>query len=1511
MNTYLLWGKMLENTAVSGRFYHSTVIPDEKRGFAVRRLSTFTFILAFLLVLFLPTLAFTSGVITFKYDDFSDNSLIKTNGDAVIASSPSGDPAIRLTEAQGDQQGSAYYENYVSLVNERSFSTYFTFRMDPKGTTGADGIVFILNNTTNALGESGGGMGYSGIDNSVGVEFDTYDNDPENGDDNLGVNHIAININGDVESPVASATQAENAGYNLKNGMLYHVWIDYDGASDRIEVRMNENSEVRPANPVIAHDGLNLSSILYQDEIYVGFSAATGGAYEEHLIESWYFNNDYTPLDVENEIYDTAPTGVSVTAGEISQTETEMTAEVTDSSGSAVSGIDVSFSSTLGTLSSSVAKTDASGRAVVTLTNDDMRGPYVKAVATGGAYDDMTLPPAAPTLQASTMISITLEEIPGAEYRMDGGIWQADREFSGLAPGTSYDFQARMQATESTPASAPGDTSSLATESDTESPVVSVEAIDSTGGTLVDGGWTKYTPVDVSITATDDYLDVTEYRVNGETWTQYDEPFDIFFEGEHLIEAKATDLYGNVGEDRLGFGIDITEPSIAGSGQPEDGETVDGWTSSELVFDYSATDDLSGVANFDYSLDGGDTWTSADSPFVVSEYCEVTLCAEDLAGNERCETITAQIDTEPPIVEIETKYSDGSPYDGAWTDEDIQVDIAATDEKSGLETVEYSTDGGVTWNLYEDSLLLSDPDVTSIAARATDRVENAATETEDIRIDKEDPVVDMDLALDGATYDGSWTGDPLTFSMTGEDVNLEGLEYRLGGGSWRTYQGEPVQITAEGNYTLTAKAFDTTGREATVSGDVRIDVTGPNIATTITSEDGEQYDGSWTTQDVKFTVTADDVLSGMQELEYSLDDETFVPVTGSFDVTESATVTLRATDVAGNQRSIDTPVRIDRQEPTISFNIFDEEGAAYDGRWAGGDLSVEILGDDADLSGVDEVEYSLDGGTTWHDYHAAVVVSDPGITEIGARITDGAGNVASDTTTVRIDRETPELSVDLRTPDDEEYHEESRTYGPITLRATVDDDVAADIQLSRDDGESWREYSGPVTLRSPGTHRLQIRAIDASGKSSDIENITVKISSRSGTHHFTVDTTIDGESQVGIASGSSEEVDGQQVTCVSIDGERLRERLITEVSGSTVTIAVGGASGIIRAGLDGGPARELQSRGVTLEISSEAASFVFAPGDLDMDSVSEKLGGEISPRDVEVEIELRELPEGRREELRELLDESGYRMTASPIAFELRFRSGDEEISVERFDSHVERRIDIDDPERAEIITGIYLDVSGGYHHVPTTIASADGGRRATLNSVASGLHVLVSQRSEFSDIRDHWAEGIVEEMGSRGVVFGTSEGIFEPDESVTRAEFAAIVGRAFGLIAGDGQEAFTDIPVGSWYAGAVEVARQYGLTEGYGDGTFRPHEIITREEAMVIAARAMELCEIESDEYAIVDEFADADTISPWALSAVEDCLSAEIVLGHGDLVDPGSAISRAETIAIIYRILEVAELI
>ena len=109
--------------------------------------------------------------------DFSTASGLHLNGNASIAGS-----ALRLTPALPGQAGSTFSTSAITLAANVSFNSFLTLRITDSGGisdgdgVGADGLVFVVQTNANNVGGAVGGIGYLGMSNSLGVEFDTYDN---------------------------------------------------------------------------------------------------------------------------------------------------------------------------------------------------------------------------------------------------------------------------------------------------------------------------------------------------------------------------------------------------------------------------------------------------------------------------------------------------------------------------------------------------------------------------------------------------------------------------------------------------------------------------------------------------------------------------------------------------------------------------------------------------------------------------------------------------------------------------------------------------------------------------------------------------------------------------------------------------------------------------------------------------------------------------------------------------------------------------------------------------------------------------------------------------------------------------------------------------------------------------------------------------------------------------------------------------------------------------------------
>lgn len=238
--------------------------------------------------------------ITAVYHDFSDLSHFTLNRDAFVHTPNQqgawayGQHVLRLTEDVRNQAGSAFLTERVSLADERSFSAHFSFRIDAAsspgyGWPGADGIAFSIQTAANNVGSIGGGLGYMGVKPSVTIEYDTHHNlgwDPSG-------NHVGLNVNGEILSLKTADLPA-----SLEYG---GTWYSWDGPGKQLEVRVSQSLQ-RPAQPILTHS-VDLTQVLDSDDVFVGFSSATGDEWAKHDILSFYFNRDFQPIEPDKITY--------------------------------------------------------------------------------------------------------------------------------------------------------------------------------------------------------------------------------------------------------------------------------------------------------------------------------------------------------------------------------------------------------------------------------------------------------------------------------------------------------------------------------------------------------------------------------------------------------------------------------------------------------------------------------------------------------------------------------------------------------------------------------------------------------------------------------------------------------------------------------------------------------------------------------------------------------------------------------------------------------------------------------------------------------------------------------------------------------------------------------------------------------------------------------------------------------------------------------------------------------
>ena len=229
---------------------------------------------------------------TLSFPNFSSTSGLTLKGSATTTTTSDG-VVIRLTTTKCCSAGSAFTTAAVPFVIPAdTFSTFFQFRItNPGGIDPADGIVFALRDSPQSLGGTGGSQGYVGIGNSVAVKLDTYQNEGE-----INNNHVSILTNGQVTEADAQTPYGVSNCHQPVNGHLWSVWIDFDGAS--IHVALADNSTTRPADLIDAP--LSIPLLLTAGNAWVGFTAGTGGGYENHDIVDWQYYNTFNPTPVGN-----------------------------------------------------------------------------------------------------------------------------------------------------------------------------------------------------------------------------------------------------------------------------------------------------------------------------------------------------------------------------------------------------------------------------------------------------------------------------------------------------------------------------------------------------------------------------------------------------------------------------------------------------------------------------------------------------------------------------------------------------------------------------------------------------------------------------------------------------------------------------------------------------------------------------------------------------------------------------------------------------------------------------------------------------------------------------------------------------------------------------------------------------------------------------------------------------------------------------------------------------------
>ncbi|MBW4644421.1 MAG: S-layer homology domain-containing protein [Goleter apudmare HA4340-LM2] len=179
--------------------------------------------------------------------------------------------------------------------------------------------------------------------------------------------------------------------------------------------------------------------------------------------------------------------------------------------------------------------------------------------------------------------------------------------------------------------------------------------------------------------------------------------------------------------------------------------------------------------------------------------------------------------------------------------------------------------------------------------------------------------------------------------------------------------------------------------------------------------------------------------------------------------------------------------------------------------------------------------------------------------------------------------------------------------------------------------------------------------------------------------------------------------------------------------------------------------------------------------------------------------------------------------------------------------------------------------------------------------------------QTTFSDVQsNYWAAQFIQQLSQRGVIAGFPDGSFRPEEAVTRAQFAAMVNKAFPKSPQRQAISFVDVPSNYWASSAIQQAYTIGFLSGYPGNRFEPNQAIPRQQVLVSLSNGLAYSPTVNTETTL-QYFNDAFSIADYARSPIAAATEKQIVVNYPNVkfLNPTATATRAQVAAFIYQAL------
>jgi large repetitive protein len=373
--------------------------------------------------------------------------------------------------------------------------------------------------------------------------------------------------------------------------------------------------------------------------------------------------------------------------------------------------------------------------------------------------------------------------------------------------------------------------------------------------------------------------------------------------------------------------------------------------------------------------------------------------------------------------------------------------------------------------------------------------------------------------------------------------------------------------------------------------------------------------------------------------------------------------------------------------------------------------------------------------------------------------------------------------------------------------------------------------------------------------------------------------------------------------------------------GQRVTLTVDTDAAQVQTELPAASLEKLAGKGTAavLEVQTRTASFALPA--VSLQKVLQEQG--MNPLTATVRITLNQADADTASNVSDVLKKAGATSVDTPQDFRVEAVAADgRTVQINTFSDYAEHMILLSADMQntpADQLAGVWFDVSNNtFRPVPMLVVDKDGKRYAVLKRMGNSWYTVVQRSMTFADVPTaHYAKENIEALASKFIINGDGAGSYSPNRNVTRAEFAALLVRALGLETSGQNTAFTDVSSDAWYASAVKTAYDHQLLGGYGDGTFRPGQSITRQEMarMILnATKASGRNETLGDvqEQSLLYKYQDRHDLLMWGREPAALLTKWGIMNGVSeDQFSPNTNADRGQAAAILFRMMQKLQLI